>query len=155
MTEFKNLHQQNDPLIICNVWDVMSAKGADKMGFQAIGTSSAAIARMLGYQDGESMNFSELEYLVNRIRASSALPLSVDIESGYSREPMRIVENIKRLADVGVVGINLEDSIVNNKRTFLEVEDFTKTISIIKDQLEKDNTNVFLNIRTDAFLLGH
>ncbi len=83
---FKKLHNQNYPLLICNVWDVASAKIAEKLSFQAIGISSAAIATLLGYKDGENMSFSELSYLVKRIIAKTKLPLTVDLESGYSRE---------------------------------------------------------------------
>ena len=53
---FTDLHKNETPLIICNVWDVSSAKAAKTAGFQAIGTSSGAIASMLGYQDGEEMS---------------------------------------------------------------------------------------------------
>ena len=60
---FKELHQQETPLLICNVWDVASAKTAEKLGFKAIGTSSAAIATLLGYDDGENMSFEELYYV--------------------------------------------------------------------------------------------
>ena len=41
---FKQLHQQTAPVLICNVWDVASAKAAQKLNFQAIGTSNGAIA---------------------------------------------------------------------------------------------------------------
>ncbi|MGC4128346.1 MAG: isocitrate lyase/phosphoenolpyruvate mutase family protein [Bergeyella sp.] len=42
--KFKNLHNQKKPLLIANVWDVQSVKIAEELNFQAIGTSSAAIA---------------------------------------------------------------------------------------------------------------
>lgn len=45
--KFKDLHSQNKPLLLCNVWDAASAKAAQKLNFQAIGTSSAAIAWMM------------------------------------------------------------------------------------------------------------
>ena len=109
---FQELHEQDKPLIIGNVWDAASAKAAEKLNFNAIGTSSAAIASMLGYDDGEQMSFSELLYIVKRILASTTLPLTVDIEAGYSRDPVEIANYIKTLADLGVVGINIEDSIV-------------------------------------------
>jgi len=152
---FKNLHNQNDPLLICNVWDVASAKIAEKLDFQAIGTSSAAIATLLGYKDGENMSFSELSYLVKRIIANTKLPLTVDLESGYSRESSEIAAHIKKLADLGVVGINIEDSIVNKERTLLNAQKFAKTISTIKRKLKNDKIDIFLNVRTDVFLLGH
>jgi len=153
--EFKKLHNQNNPLLICNVWDVISAKKAEKLNFQAIGTSSSAIAEMLGYEDGEKMSFSELEYIVKRIKENTNIPLSVDLEAGYSREPLKIANHIKRLVNLGVVGINLEDSIVDKERVFLNAEQFAKTLLDIKKQLEKDSIDIFLNIRTDTFLLGH
>lgn len=151
--EFKNLHNQEKPLLIGNVWDVPSVKTAEKLNFQAIGTSSSAIATLLGYNDGEEMEFSELEYFVKRIALNTNLPLSVDLESGYSRKPKEIVNHIRRLAELGVVAINIEDSIVNEKRILLDADDFAKTLTEIKEQLEKENIDVFLNVRTDTFIL--
>jgi len=153
--EFKELHNQDNPLLICNVWDVASAKKAEKLNFKAIGTSSSAIAEMLGYKDGEKMSFSELEYIIKRITENTNLPLSVDLEAGYSRKPMEIINHIKRLVNLGVIGVNIEDSIVGKERTFLNAEQFAKTLLEIKNQLKKNNINIFINVRTDTFLLGH
>ncbi len=151
--EFKNLHNQNKPLLIGNVWDVPSTKTAEKLNFQAIGTSSSAIASILGYNDGEEMEFSELEYFIKRISLNTNLPLSVDLESGYSRKPKEIVNHIKRLAELGVVGINIEDSVVNDKRILLDSNDFAKTLIEITQYLEKENIDIFINVRTDTFIL--
>ena len=152
---FKSLHFQDKPLLICKVWDVASAKIAEKLDFKALGTSSAAIATLLGYDDGEQMSFSELSYFVKRIVENTQLPLTVDIESGYSRDTSQIIENIMKLADLGVVGINIEDSIVNEGRRLLNAEYFSKVISDIKRKLESESRDIFLNVRTDTFLLGH
>lgn len=152
---FKNLHTQDHPLLICNVWDATSAKVAEQMNFQAIGTSSAAIAKSLGYEDGENISFSELKYVVERITASTNLPVSVDIESGYSRQPFEIVNHIKELAELGVVGINIEDSIVGQKRELLAAESFAETLLTVKSQLQNEKINIFMNVRTDTVLLRH
>lgn len=151
--EFKNLHKQDKPLLIGNVWDVPSTKAAEKLHFQAVGTSSAAIAAILGYHDGEEMRFSELEYFVKRITRTTNLPVSVDLESGYSRNPKQIVNHIQRLTQVSVVGINIEDSVVDKKRVLLNADDFAKTLSEIKEQLTKENSSMFINVRTDTFIL--
>jgi 2-methylisocitrate lyase-like PEP mutase family enzyme len=152
--EFKALHHEATPLIICNVWDVASAKAAEKVGFSAIGTSSAAIARMLGYLDGEQMAFEELLFVVKRIAACSSLPLTVDIEAGFSQDPLKVVQYIKLLADTGVVGINIEDSKVNKERALIDAHNFSGFLSTIKGQLSKDQVDIFINVRTDTFLLG-
>lgn len=126
-----------------------------KLGFQAIGTSSAAIATSLGYQDGENLEFSELVSVVKQILASTQLPLNVDIESGYSRDPLMIVEHIQQLVDMGVVGTNIEDSVVDKERILLDADKFAKTLAIIREQLAQREINLFLNVRTDPFLLAH
>ncbi|NRA20694.1 MAG: isocitrate lyase/phosphoenolpyruvate mutase family protein [Oceanospirillaceae bacterium] len=152
--KFNALHQQATPLIICNVWDAASAKTAEKLHFSAIGTSSAAIASMLGYEDGEQMSFEELLFIVKRIAISSALPLTVDIEAGYSQDPLTTVAYIKSLVEAGVVGINIEDSKVNQTRALVDANSFAGYLSAIKGQLVKDQIDVFINVRTDTFLLG-
>ena len=116
--KFKDLHNQEKPLLIGNVWDVTSTKTAEKLNFQAIGTSSSAIAQILGYRDGEEIEFSEMEYMVKRIALNTKLPLSVDLESGYGDKPEEIVDRIKRLVALGAVGINIEDSIVTKKESY-------------------------------------
>ncbi len=151
---FKELHYAEHPLLLCNVWDVASAKTAEKLNFHAIATSSSAIAATFGYEDGEEMSFDELKFIVERISASINLPLSVDMETGYSTDDQAVVNHIKQLADLGVAGVNIEDSTASKDRSLIEAHTFAKKLSTIKEQLEKENLDVFLNVRTDAFLLG-
>ncbi len=152
---FKRLHQQRKILKIGNVWDLQSALVFEKMGYQAIGTSSAAIANSLGYQDGEEMSFDELMNVVTQIMKKISIPLTVDIESGYSREVEQIVNNIERLTTVGAVGVNLEDSVVyNGDRKIVNSLEFSKIIEAIKNKLTQKGVNIFLNVRTDFYILG-
>ncbi len=151
--KFRTLHQQATALLICNVWDVASAKTAEKLGFNAIGTSSAAIANMLGYEDGEEMSFEELLFIVKRIAACCNLPLTVDIEAGYSDDPLITADYIKALAEAGVVGINIEDSKVKGVRTLLDADIFADYLLKIKQKVSMKQINIFINVRTDTFLL--
>ena len=47
--KFIQLHKKETPLLLGNVWDLNSAHLFEKAGYEAIGTSSAAIANSLGY----------------------------------------------------------------------------------------------------------
>ncbi|WP_080495347.1 isocitrate lyase/phosphoenolpyruvate mutase family protein [Burkholderia ubonensis] len=47
------MRRQAGPLLLANVWDVASAHAAKAAGHAAVGTSSAAMADMLGHADGE------------------------------------------------------------------------------------------------------
>ncbi|MCG7530277.1 isocitrate lyase/phosphoenolpyruvate mutase family protein [Psychrobium sp. MM17-31] len=154
---FKQLHQQDDALLLCNVWDVTSAKQAQALGFKAIGTSSAAIATSLGYQDGEAMDFATLRFMVERIANNTSLPLSVDIEAGFSENPLVVVQHIKTLVELGVVGVNIEDSVVThstNTRSLVDSELFAQRLEHISMLLKEQGVDVFINVRTDPFLLN-
>lgn len=149
--DFTALHHQPHPLLIANVWDAGSARAAQQAGYQALGTSSAAIATMLGYDDGEAMSIDELIYIVTRIRAVTDLPLSVDVEAGYGETPEHIADNIQRLVALGVVGINLEDShVVRGVRQLDSAAGFARTLQHVR----RICPDVFLNARTDTFLLN-
>lgn len=124
---FAERHNQDQPLLIANVWDAPSAVAAHKAGYQVLGTSSAAIASTLGYEDGQGMPFDELFYMVTRIQAVSNLPVSVDMEAGYGDSVEEIVANFRRLAETGVAGVNLEDSrVINGVRLITNIDDWMK-----------------------------
>jgi 2-methylisocitrate lyase-like PEP mutase family enzyme len=141
---FYRLHQQQEPLILANAWNVKSAQLLGQAGYKAIGTSSGAISNSLGYEDGEKIPFDELLYIVKRIKAVTTIPLSVDLERGYTNDLDQLGENIQKLVDIGVAGINLEDA---------QGEDvYLKKLDHIKNQLQKNNQQLFINARTDGFL---
>ncbi|MBX4775111.1 isocitrate lyase/phosphoenolpyruvate mutase family protein [Klebsiella sp. CVUAS 10191.3] len=153
---FAEFHNQHEPLLIANIWDAASAVAAQEAGYQVLGTSSAAIASTLGYEDGQRMPFDELFYMITRIRTVSNLPLSVDMEAGYGDSAEEIATNLRRLAQTGVSGVNLEDSrIINGGRQLDDVTDFSRNLRKICTKLKSENYNLFLNIRTDTYLLGH
>ncbi len=150
---FHELHSQETPLLIGNVWDVPSARSYEKLNFAALGTSSAAIAAMLGYEDGESMPFAELLNIVRRIKANTSLPFSVDIEAGYGESVEAVCENISSLINLDIAGINIEDSLVSDARHLVAAEAFSERLSAISAYLKSNNSSLFLNVRTDPFLL--
>src|SRR3990170_2045714 len=100
--KFYQLHHQSQPLLISNAWNVKSALVIENAGYDAIATSSGAIADSLGYKDGEEIPFSELLYIVKRIKSRISIPLSVDIERGYANDLQTLTDNVQRIIDVGV-----------------------------------------------------
>jgi len=152
---FKQLHQQSEPLLLGNIWDVNSAKLFEATGYKAIGVSSHAIANAWGYDDGEKLPFDILLQVAKRVAEVTTIPFTVDMEGGYSRTIEGITRNISLLHDAGVVGINLEDTVVNgSSRSLQPVDAFQKTLSSIADYISRSNLQLFVNVRTDGFLLG-
>lgn len=153
--EFQKLHQATEPLLLGNVWNVQSAQVFEKLKFKAIATSSAAVAETLGYKDGENMPFDEYLFIIKRIKESVSIPFSVDLEGGYGRTPEDIVSNIRRLHDLGVAGINLEDSVINNAiREIVDMNEFAGKLTKVIALLKEEGRELFINVRSDVFLLN-
>jgi 2-methylisocitrate lyase-like PEP mutase family enzyme len=153
--QFKDLHHSAGLFLLPNIWNAKSALFFQEKQFRAIATSSAAVANSLGYEDGEKMPFSDYLFVINRILSSVQIPLSVDMEMGYGRSAEEIHANILKLIELGVVGINIEDSIINKSgRTLQEAKIFAKTIEYVKNKLESESLDLFINVRCDTFILN-
>lgn len=151
---FRKYHHQSSPLILGNVWDVPSAKLYENLKFSAIGTSSAAVAAMMGYEDGQNIPFDEYLTIIQKITENVQIPVTVDLEAGFGDTAEQIVANIEQLNKLGIVGINLEDSIVKNDvRVLVDAELFAVKLEKIREALQANNLEVFINLRSDSFLL--
>ncbi|NBP69834.1 MAG: isocitrate lyase/phosphoenolpyruvate mutase family protein [Cytophagia bacterium] len=152
--KFQALHKAKDLFILPNAWNVESAIIFQKNNFSAVATSSAAVAATLGYGDGEKMPFTEYMLIISRMAASINVPLTVDLEMGYGTSDELIYQNIEKLLAVGVVGINIEDSVITKGvRSLKEPNSFGQTITFIKDKLSRHRQSLFINVRCDTYLL--
>lgn len=156
LEKFKSLHNQNQPLLIANTWDAISSKAAEKAGFQIIGTSSHAIANILGYEDGENIPFEEMFFMVEKIAKSTSLLVSADFESGYSDDPQQVAKNVEKLVDAGILGINLEDGLTNGKdRSLGDISILNDKIKAIKSHLQSKGKDIYINARIDTYTTKH
>jgi 2-methylisocitrate lyase-like PEP mutase family enzyme len=152
--QFKQLHRSSELLVLPNVWNAKSALLIQQENYPAVATSSAAVANSLGYEDGEAMPFEEYLLIVRRILATVQIPVTVDLEMGYGNTDEAIYANIRKLADMGVAGINLEDSIMSgDARVLQDAQTFAKRVAFIKKKLEADQLQIFINVRCDTYLL--
>ncbi|MGI2205310.1 isocitrate lyase/PEP mutase family protein [Shewanella oncorhynchi] len=142
---FKALHQQSEPLILTNAWDAASAAIIQASGARAIATSSAALAWSLGYPDGQALPKVALLDVVNNILRLSRVPVTIDIESGYSQDPYEVAAFVAQLAELGVAGINIEDGSAS-------VAEMVAKIKAIRAHPRCQG--LFINARTDVYLLG-
>lgn len=109
---FSELHVKGAPLLLYNAWDAGTAKSILDAGAKAIATSSWAVAEAQGYRDGESIPITFVEQIIARIVSTIDAPVSVDFEGGYSDDNGALAENVARLLELGIIGINFEDRVV-------------------------------------------
>ena len=100
---FRALHE-GEPFVIPNPWDAGSAKVLAVLGFRALATTSSGFAFTLGRADGGA-SLDEVVAHVRALDAATALPLSVDLESGHGDPAVAVA----RVADAGAVGGSIED----------------------------------------------
>jgi 2-methylisocitrate lyase-like PEP mutase family enzyme len=153
--KFKSLHTTSELLFLPNAWDARSAILFQEYGFPAVATSSAAVANSLGYEDGENMSFVDYMFVIRRILSSITVPLTVDIETGYGDDNEEVANNVVWLAEHGVAGINIEDSLIDGSHRFLkDPVDFSNRIRFIKEKLKSKDLDIFINIRCDTHILN-
>lgn len=149
--EFNKLHTSEDILFLGNAWDLLSALTLEKVGFKAIGTTSWGIANSLGYADGELIDFDRHLGIIQSIAENVRIPVSADIEAGYGEDIDTIVANVLKTADVGVTGINIEDSLKNQKG-LRDISGHGKLLSKIRFALDQHGFKEFyINARTDTY----
>ena len=148
---FAELHVKGTPLLLYNAWDAGSAKSILGAGAKAIATSSWAVAEAQGYRDGEAIPIGLVEQIVTRIAGTIDAPVTVDFEGGYSDDDDVLAENVSRLLELGVVGINFEDRVVKGAG-FYTTDRQARRIAAIRDAAGKKSVDLFINARTDLFL---
>ncbi|HEY3858011.1 MAG TPA: isocitrate lyase/phosphoenolpyruvate mutase family protein [Gammaproteobacteria bacterium] len=150
---FAALHVPGTPLVLFNVWDPGSAKAVGQAGAKALATGSWSVAAAHGFGDGEKIPLDLAIRNFQRIVQSTALPVSVDIESGYGKMPEEVARTVARTLEAGAVGCNLEDSIPADG-TLREQSEQVQRIRAARQAADAAGIPYFINARTDVFFQG-
>ena len=143
-TRFHALHADG-LLRLPNAWDAGSARLAHAAGARAIATSSAAVAWAHGWPDGDQLPVELLLQTVRAVAGATELPVTIDIEGGYSDEPARVGELVKAVLEAGAVGINIEDG---SKDPAL----LCAKIAAARAAARAAGVDLFINARIDTWL---
>jgi len=139
---FRRMHHEPPILVLPNAWDVASAKRLAALpGCRALATTSAAVARSLGWEDGEQAPAEEMLRANERIAAAVDVPVTGDLEHGYG-DP---VGTARRAWEAGLVGINFEDSTDGG---LVPLQEQVETIRAIRAAVPE----LVLNARVDVFV---
>jgi len=149
---FRRLHAGKPILVLPNVWDVASARIVEQAGFPAIATSSAGVAFVLGYPDGEVISREEMAAAVARITAHVTVPVTADMESGYGRRPEDAAATVRAAIEAGAVGMNFEDSPGESGQPLLEETLQVERIRAAREAADATGVPFVLNARTDVYL---
>jgi 2-methylisocitrate lyase-like PEP mutase family enzyme len=117
---FRALHDGSGVFVIPNPWDVGSARVLAGLGFEALATSSAASASVVGRRDSGLTRDEALAH-ARLIVDATDLPVSADLEKGFGDAPEVVAETIRLAAEVGLVGCTIEDATGNQDSPLYDV----------------------------------
>jgi 2-methylisocitrate lyase-like PEP mutase family enzyme len=113
------LHEREGAFIIPNPWDIGTARLCERLGFEALATTSAGFAFSIGTRDNAVGRERMMEHL-GEIAAAVELPVSADLENGYGDRPEEVAQAFAEAASRGVVAASVEDSTGREERPLYE-----------------------------------
>lgn len=144
---FRNLHRGSELLVLPNAWDAGSARLIESLGALSIATTSAGVAWSRGYPDGDALPIEILLAAVREITRVIRVPLTIDIEGGYSDDPALVAQAVAGVIDAGAVGINIEDGAGAPDLLCAKIE-------AARHIAARADVDLFINARTDVYLRG-
>ncbi|MGB3189285.1 MAG: oxaloacetate decarboxylase [Limnoraphis sp.] len=146
--------EQSEILVIPGIYDCLSAKIAEQLGFEVVATSGFGIAAStLGLPDYGFLTATEMFYSIGRIVRSIQIPLIADLDTGYGNV-LNVIRTVKDAINLGVSGIILEDQEWPKKCGHFEGKRVISTneqIAKIKAAVDaKADSNLVIIGRTDA-----
>jgi len=148
--QFRTMHQA-EPFVIPNPWDAGSAKVLASLGFKALATTSGGMAFTLGKLDG-AVRLDEVVDHVRAIAAATDLPVSVDLENGYGREPEDAARAITAAGEAGAVGGSIEDW---GEGSFYELDHAVERIAAARGAADAFDFPFTLTARAENFFRGN
>ena len=149
---FAELHRQGC-FILPNAWDPASAALIAEAGFPAVATTSSGIAFAHGLPDGEAIGRARMLAVGGEIARRLPIPVTMDLEAGYGREPEAVADTVRAAIAAGAVGCNIEDTDPASQTLF----DFDLAVARVKAGVEAARAaglaDFVLNARTDPFLV--
>ncbi|MER5866249.1 isocitrate lyase/phosphoenolpyruvate mutase family protein [Kitasatospora sp. NPDC002040] len=150
--QLRALHDRR-PLVLPNAWDAASARIIELAGAPAIATTSAGVSWALGHGDGQELARPDALAAIGRIVAVVDVPVSADIESGYGDgTPDDIAAIVRSLVELGVAGINLEDSPGVDGAPLLDPKVHAERIRAARAAAAAAGGDLVVNARTDTYL---
>jgi 2-methylisocitrate lyase-like PEP mutase family enzyme len=150
---FRALHEREGAFIIPNPFDAGSAKILAGIGFEALATSSAGLAFTRGQADfaaGRAPVMAHLEAIATAID----VPVSADLENGFSDEPRGVAETLALAAATGIVGASIEDSTGRRDRPLYPLALATERIAAAAEVARSLPFPFMLTARAESFLVG-
>jgi 2-methylisocitrate lyase-like PEP mutase family enzyme len=149
---FRRLHESGC-FVIPNPWDAGSAKYLQKLGFQAVATTSSGAAWSCGKADGQ-MTVGEVLAHLREMAEATRLPVNADFEAGFADDAAGVARNVRLAVDTGVAGISIEDSTGDAAAPIRDLAVSVERIRAARSAIDEAGGEAMLVGRAENFLWG-
>jgi 2-methylisocitrate lyase-like PEP mutase family enzyme len=149
---FRRLHEAGC-FVMPNPWDVGSAVALERMGFEALATTSAGNAWTLGVPDNGLLRDQTLAHL-RQVADAVNVPVNADFEGGFADDPEEVAANVKLAAATGVAGLSIEDSTGNADDPLYPFDLAVERVRAARRAIDESGTGVVLTGRSEGFVVG-
>ncbi|MEC7489516.1 MAG: isocitrate lyase/PEP mutase family protein [Pseudomonadota bacterium] len=148
------LRDEKEFIVAPGVYDMISAKMADRVGFHALYmTGSGTVASHLGLPDAGIATYTDMVSRAGRIAGGTSTPLIADADTGYGG-PVNVRETVRGYEIAGVSAIQIEDQDFPKKcghlsgHKLIRAEEMITKIKVALDSRLSADTLIIA--RTDA-----
>ena len=135
-----------------NPWDIGTTIYLERLGFEALATTSAGFAFSRGKSDGAVPRDEMLAHIREIVKAT-ALPVNADFLAGYADEPEDVAANVRLCLATGVAGLSIEDSTGRTEAPLYEEQMAVERIHAARATIDASKTGVVLTGRCEAWLV--
>jgi 2-methylisocitrate lyase-like PEP mutase family enzyme len=149
---FRALHERPGAFVMPNAWDGASAMLLKHAGFEALGSSSFAIAAALGRQDGaHAVSLADSVANAALLAKVTGLPVNGDLEDGYGPSPDHCIATVEAAIAGGLAGLGIEDTTADPRDP---IHGFDAAVARVRAAAAAARGRIVLTGRTDNFLNG-
>jgi 2-methylisocitrate lyase-like PEP mutase family enzyme len=151
---FRRLHEAGC-FVLPNPWDVGTARYLARLGFQALGTTSAGVGYSRGLRAADWLECDQMLAHVAELVAATELPVTADFQAGYAADPAGVAANVRRCIDTGAAGLSIEDSTSDPARPLYPVDEAVQRVRAARLAIDAAGADVVLTARAECYLVGH
>lgn len=158
-TAFRQLLAEPGPVLLGGVYDGLSARLAERSGFDALWASGLCISSSQGIADVGLLTMRELLDAARIINRSSSIPVIADVDDGFG-DIVNVDRMIREYETAGIAGVCIEDnkhpkrnSLTSDMRCpLVSAEEFSAKIRVAKAASQDPDFVVIA--RVEALIAG-
>ena len=149
---FRELHRSGC-FVIPNPWDAGSACYLQRLGFQALATTSSGAAWRHARADGQ-LSLEETLVHLREMVAATALPVNADFEQGFASDAAGVARNVRLAVDTGVAGLSIEDSTGEANQPLRDIAAAVERMRAARAAIDESGGETLLIGRAENFIVG-